>query len=176
MLTVITGGSKSGKSSLGEKILSSFQGEKYYIATMMPYDEEDGKIIMRHRKMREGKGFITIEQYRDIDAAPAPFGCAALLECVGNLCANEMFADGSSVKNPAEKIAEGIIRLGGRLSELTVITNSVAFDGVSYTPETLGYIKAMGGITKSLSLAADCVIETVYSIPLILKGECPKCL
>lgn len=53
MITLITGGSGSGKSAYAEKAVMEF-GElnRIYIATMYPYDKESYKRIDRHRKMR----------------------------------------------------------------------------------------------------------------------------
>lgn len=71
MITLITGGSGSGKSAYAEKYIchvSNEKGykEKYYIATMQVFDDEGQRKIDRHRRLRAGKGFITIEQHRDI--------------------------------------------------------------------------------------------------------------
>ena len=64
MMTVVTGGSGSGKSAFAEdKIVSFGPAKRIYIATMHPYDEESHKRVARHRKMRAGKGFETVECY-----------------------------------------------------------------------------------------------------------------
>ena len=43
MTTLITGGSKCGKSRLAERVLSGFDGRKIYLATMQPYGSDDLK-------------------------------------------------------------------------------------------------------------------------------------
>ena len=43
MITLVTGGSGSGKSAYAEEILASCEGTKYYIATMQIYDAEGEK-------------------------------------------------------------------------------------------------------------------------------------
>ena len=64
MMTVVTGGSGSGKSAFAEdKIVSFGPAKRIYSATMHPYDEESHKRVARHRKMRAGKGFETVESY-----------------------------------------------------------------------------------------------------------------
>ena len=55
MITLVTGGSKCGKSSLAEKITCGFTGRKFYVATMQPYGEDAFRAIEKHRKMRYGK-------------------------------------------------------------------------------------------------------------------------
>ena len=67
MTTLITGGAKCGKSRLAEKLLDRFDGNKFYVATMMPYGSEAHTAIERHRRLRAGKGFETIDKYTGLD-------------------------------------------------------------------------------------------------------------
>ena len=96
MLTLILGGSGSGKSAYAEDYLLRAAGDKkkYYIATMQVWDEEMQVKVDRHHRLRQGKGFTTIEQPTELGAAAAKMEqpAAALLECISNLVANEMFA------------------------------------------------------------------------------------
>lgn len=66
MYCLVTGGAGSGKSEYAESLALSFRdksGGMFYIATMYPYDDEETKTrIRRHRSLREGKGFVTIER------------------------------------------------------------------------------------------------------------------
>ncbi len=66
MITLVLGGSGSGKSAYAEHLLDG-KTNKYYIATMQVYDAEGEKKVARHRKLRAGKGFVTIEQPRDLE-------------------------------------------------------------------------------------------------------------
>ena len=134
MLILITGASGSGKSEYAEKICCELAGsaKKYYIATMQIYDAEGEKKVERHRKLRAGKGFLTIES--PMNVGKIRFVCAgesgqaqyrqeaerkgqcssekksALLECMSNLTANEMFTkDGmKSEEEVVEKIVSEI--------------------------------------------------------------------
>ena len=64
MITLVTGGSGSGKSAYAEDVLTGFGScERIYIATMFPFDEESHQRIARHRQMRAEKKFSTIECY-----------------------------------------------------------------------------------------------------------------
>lgn len=97
MMYLIIGGSGSGKSAYAEELLFSLPdaGEKYYIATMQVYDEESRRRVQKHRKQREGKRFYTIEQPVHVSGALTQMDAgkkSAMLECVSNLVANEMFA------------------------------------------------------------------------------------
>ena len=170
MTTLITGGSKCGKSSLAERILDGFHGRKFYIAAMQPFGDDAFEAIERHRKMRQGKGFETIEKYTDLHELSFPADSAALLECVGNLCANEMFRD-NEVVCPIDAVLRGIRSVSESVSELVIVTNQVGSDGIAYSEETSRYIRYLGEINRCIAGFADNVIECVYGIPLLLKGE-----
>lgn len=62
MMTLIMGGSGSGKSAYAENYIASLsEGKrKYYIATMQASDSESRKKVGRHQMLRSGKGFLTI--------------------------------------------------------------------------------------------------------------------
>ena len=97
MFRLITGGSGSGKSSYAERQILQFVKERMlqspgrnlsknfpclYIATMKPCGEETQKKIGRHRGLRAGKGFETIECYQGIDKITLPQNSGVLLECI----------------------------------------------------------------------------------------------
>ena len=172
MTTLVTGGSKCGKSSLAERILDSFGGRKIYIATMRPFGEDAFEAIERHRKMRAGKGFETVEKYTGIGGTELPECCGVLLECMGNLCANEMFS-GEGTGFSVSGIVDGIRTLAEKAGELVIVTNQVGSDGIAYPEGTADYIQALGEINAGIAAFADNVIECVYGIPVVLKGELP---
>ena len=170
MIVLITGGSKCGKSALAENLFRNFQGKKFYIATMIPYGDEAEQAIERHRKIRKDKNFHTIEKYTDIQDIDIPENSGVLLECMGNLCANEMFSE-EKICNPVEKIISGIEKLSEKCSLLVIVSNNVGCDGLKYGFETAYYIKYLGQINQRIALISDTVIECVYGIPIILKGD-----
>ena len=208
MITLITGGSGSGKSAYAEKYIcyvSNEKGykEKYYIATMQVFDDEGQRKIDRHRRLRAGKGFITIEQPRDIQNAVSKLqsesslktGRSALLECMSNLVANEMFspvdasgiqaaeAEKDALDNPenmkdydtaqisrvSKKVLKEVSILSENVAELVIVTNNVFEDGVSYDQSTMNYIKAMGIVNRGLAAMAERVVEVVAGIPVAVK-------
>lgn len=175
MIILITGGSKCGKSSAAEKFLDGFSGRKFYIAAMEPYGEEALRAIARHREMRRGKGFETIERPRGLESLILPNGGApscALLECMTTLCANEMFTP-NGVSDPTEKILRGIENLAAQTEKLVIVTNETGTDGVEYPAETMEYIAVMGRLNARAAALADVVIECVCGIPLVMKGAAP---
>lgn len=89
---LIIGDSGSGKSAIAETLIVSYgASRRYYIATMSASDAESQRRIARHRRMRDGKGFETLECPTDLATAVPDAAGDILLECLSNLVANEMF-------------------------------------------------------------------------------------
>ena len=61
MTYFLSGGSKSGKSMLAQKIAKALPAPHYYLATLRPTDAEDRAIVARHLQERDGWGFTTLE-------------------------------------------------------------------------------------------------------------------
>ena len=169
MMILVAGGSKCGKSRYAESLFEKRTEPKYYLATMRPYGEEAHAAIARHRTMRANKGFLTVEQYTEIDRAAIPEGSAVLLECMGNLLANEMFR-GDTITDCADKIVTEILRLYRKTELLVIVTSQVCSDGMQYENGTAAYAAALGKINQALAKKADRVIECVYGIPVKVKG------
>ena len=74
MMTVIIGGSGSGKSAFAEALVRKLKGERIYLATMAAGDPESLRRIARHRKQREHLGFATVEQPLRLFDAVIPAG------------------------------------------------------------------------------------------------------
>lgn len=173
MQVFIYGGSSSGKSAWAEHLLQTLSDaeNKYYIATMQIQDDETHKRVARHKALRANKGFTTLE----CPVAPAsltlPQKSAALLECVGTLVANEMFAPDSFGVDPTASIEEGLRSLRRQTSCLIIVSNDVGRSGELHEESTTAYQKVVAHLNQKLCLESDIAVEVVCGIPLFLKGE-----
>ena len=174
-MILVIGGSGSGKSAYAEKVALECQKEKrhFYLATMHVFGEEGQKKVERHKRMRAGKGFVTIEQPTDImQCLPAlreAGGGVVLLECMSNLTANEIYQEGGAGDNTVKAILNGIHHLLEQAGNLVVVTNEVFSDGITYDPETEKYLEKLGAINCQMAQIADTVTEVVYGIPIFHK-------
>lgn len=170
MVTLVTGGSGSGKSAYAEeRVLSYGAGKRIYLATMMSFDEESRKRIERHRRMRQDKEFQTLECYRDLQSVEVESGSVVLLECMSNLVANEMYAPGGAGENVVQAVQKGLRHLMERADHLVIVTNEIFSDCRQYDPGTVLYQKNLGKINCVLGEWADEVVEVVYGIPVFSK-------
>ena len=176
MITLVYGGSACGKSQYAEDTICRLsEGKsKYYIATMQVGDDEENiERVEKHREMRKEKGFTTIERQVDVKKALDEMTGSknALLECVSNLVANEMFFGGEIIgkEETVEKVKGGISKLVAETDNLVVVTNNVFESDSDYDETTLSYMDALGEINAYLSTLADEVYEVVAGIPLRIK-------
>ena len=172
MMHLITGASASGKSAYAEQALSrSASAEKYYIATMRPWGAEGAARVKKHRAMREGKGFQTIEAFHTLEELNLPEWGSLMLECMSNLLANEQFELGGTDGEILARVQRGIQNLMAQTEDLILVTNEIFSDGCPYDADTIRYIRLLGNINIWLAGQADAVTEVVYGIPIRQKGE-----
>ena len=98
MNVFISGGCKNGKSMYAQSIAKEMAEQEgrplYYLATMIPVDDEDDARIRKHLDERDGWGFETLEQGRNICGALTPevdSKGAFLLDSVTALLSNVLF-------------------------------------------------------------------------------------
>ena len=183
MLHVITGGSGSGKSAYAENWLLE-QREKnlydensentnpsapLYIATMIPYGKEGKTKVIRHRRLRAGKGFRTFECYRDLAKADIPVNTGILLECMSNLTANEIYRPDGAGEQTADSIVDGVEELCSRCEHVVVVTNEVCSECTRDSADMIRYKKILSEVNRRLAQTADWVTEVVYGIPVEVK-------
>ena len=174
MTVLVIGKPDSGKSALAENISLelSVEGKRIYLATMIPYGDEGKERVQKHRNLREGKGFVTVERARDLSFLPDEAGeiagikapeATVLLECVANLCANVMFDEKTGQCKETDEtvetvVTDDILALKTQVKNLVIVTNEFDTDGIDDTG-TLRYIKVMSRINNNLKKYADRICD-----------------
>ncbi len=174
MFTLIAGGAASGKSRYAEDlILRTSDAPRVYIATLEPFDGECRERIARHRAMRADKGFRTVERYRDLQRVDVPVGCAALLEDVGNLTANELYSPGGAGEDTVNAVVRGVEALLVKCRTLVAVSNDTLSGGADYEGDTDRFLRTLGQINRALAARADNVAEIVCGVAVYHKGREP---
>lgn len=169
MFALVYGGSGSGKSEFAENLLQSQAGKAsplIYVATMYPGDGEARARIARHQAMRAHKGFETVELYTNLSTANIPHGSVVLVECLGNLVANEIFSPAGAGAAALTAVVDGLDAVERRAGRVIVVSNDVFTDGVDYPPETEEYRRVLSTAHRILAEKSALVVETVCGIPL----------
>jgi len=179
MIILISGGAKNGKSDFAQELAVKLStGKHYYVATMIPADGEDHARIRRHLKSREGMGFETIEQGRNILACLdfAEGNASYLLDSTTALLLNEIYPNHDTWK-PDEtaplRVAREVAEFCRRVGNIVVVSDSIYCDAQRYDPETELYRKGLALIDRTVAKIADTVIEAAAGQFIIHKGELP---
>lgn len=160
MLYLVTGPEKSGKSARAEQLAVSLGEPRVYLATMIPYGDAGQERISRHRRLRAGQGFLTIERPRDVSELAFEGEPVVLLECLLNLVANEWFDGRKLTKDQLiEKLYQDILTLNKKCRHLVVVTGTME-SADHYDQETKEYIEIVDQISQKLAQAADQVISS----------------
>ena len=146
----IIGSPDSGKSAMAEEIVTELSDpdHRIYIATMIPYGKEGRERVRRHRMMRDGKGFITIEAPFDICSSLSDYDMSngsmlgdmtVVLECLSNLVANELFERRSGRDEMLGRLYEDIRWIAKRAGNFGIVSNHFEIEE-SYDEETRIYV------------------------------------
>ena len=170
MVNLVIGAAASGKSEYAEDIVMSLPGEKIYIATMEPFGAEAEERIARHRALRAGKGFSTVERPRNLINLTPEADWNVLIEDLPNLVANELF---SPEGGGADAVLSGVDRICKIVSSVTIVTGDIFSDGAEYDVGTREYMEMLADLHMRIAAKADNVVEVVCGIPCAVKGELP---
>lgn len=179
MIVFISGGAKNGKSSLAQDLTVALsKGRHYYIATMIPTDEEDHERIRRHIADRDGLGFETIECGRNILSCleKADPDSAFLLDSATALLMNELFRADKNYEMDipaAERCADDLITFAKAISNIVIVSDYIYSDAARYDGSTEIYRKCLADIDRRLAAASDTVIEASAGNFIVHKGAMP---
>ena len=186
MMVLVTGGASCGKSQLAEALCLALGGTRIYAATMQPFGEEGVRRVARHRALRAGKGFETVECPQGLRAVldcESLGNAVVLLEDLGNLAANALFSqklDGGSASDPAlpvrasaacKELETELDELAGACRHVVVVGNEVGCDGVSYGSETRNYQELLGELSCWCAQQSTLVVECVAGVPVAVKRD-----
>lgn len=179
-ITLVTGGSRSGKSTFAEQQYYDVD-EVLYIATAIVTDEEMKDRIKKHKTSRN-QNWTTFEGYKDLHIAIENSNLNnILLDCVTIMVTNLMFEENIDFDNiTMEKFDELQLKIKNQFTKLiytarelnknlVMVTNEV---GSGLVPEyKLGriYRDLAGFINQHIAALCDEVYFTACGLPLKLK-------
>lgn len=183
MMILITGGARSGKSTLAEK-LAAQRGERVlYIATSVITDDEMGQRVEIHRQTRPVQ-WITHEGYRDLDAVVSEKGegCnAIMLECITTMITNLLFEQAGNVaaeemdftaleQGIHQQIDALILACSQSDIPIYIVTNEL---GMGIVPDNLlarRFRDIAGRVNQRLAAQAQQVYLVISGIEVKIKG------
>ncbi len=170
MITFILGGVKGGKSMFAQciaKHLAETQNTPLcYIATMIPYDNEDEKRIQRHISDRNGWGFSTFEEGLNMSKLfdKLPNDSTILMDSVTAYVQNNLFCPDSLKKEiSVDEMFEDISGLYEKSKNIIFVSDYIFSDSMRYTDSVYEYLEVLGKLHCKIAQSADTLIECAYS-------------
>lgn len=179
-IILVTGGSRSGKSSVGEGLLKE-EDNVLYIATSMITDDEMRARVAIHKRSRN-QNWETFEGYKDLYNVIKETNCNhIILECITTMITNLMFDEYTDFDNISKEeiqtledgISEqitGIIKACRAFEkDLVIISNEVGFGLVSEYKLGRIFTDIAGRINQLIGRLCDEAYLVVAGLPLKLK-------
>ncbi len=167
----ISGGCKNGKSFYAQKrareMAEQLDKPLYYVATMIPHDDEDRARIKRHVAERDGWGFETLEQGKALpellhDEKVSKDG-VFLFDSVTALLDNEMFdEEGNMDETASERVRNDVLKFAKETGNTIFVSDYIYGDCERYSSTTKDYMKGLASIDRALAAVCDEVLEVAY--------------
>lgn len=174
MLTLITGGARSGKSTFAQTLCEN-AGRVVYIATARPDDPEMHTRVARHRRSRPAS-WTTIEE--PVSVAEAVSRCAGgadfvLIDCITLWVSNLLFdwrdSDENELESKVRQQVSSLVRASQGSVNVIAVTNEVGSGIVPESAVARHFRDLQGFVNQQLAQSADRVYLVVSGIPMSLK-------
>jgi adenosylcobinamide kinase / adenosylcobinamide-phosphate guanylyltransferase len=169
-LTFITGGCRSGKSTLAISLAKSQKGRIAYIATAVGFDAEMRARIKKHKTERPGH-WITIEEPKELSTrifSIAELYDTVIIDCLTVYLGNRMVKK-LSAENIQEETRNILKAINAAHCQFIVVSNEVGLGIVPATALGRKFRDVAGEMNKAFAAAADRVYCMVSGIPLKIK-------
>ena len=175
-LTLVTGGSRSGKSAFAQQLAEAVNAPKLFLATCPICDAEMDERIRRHRRDREGREWQTVEEPLRVAELLGcrPAGETILIDCltlwISNLM-HEAEQRGDEITEDrmtflADQLGTAARRHQG---QVIMVANEVGLGIVPDNPAARRFRDLAGRCNQSIAACADQVFFVCCGLPLQLK-------
>ena len=173
---MVTGGSRSGKSSWAQKTAESMSARRVFIATCPVIDEEMQERILKHRKARDERNWHTVEE-------PMKIACAidsshefsvALVDCLTLWINNLMYRaeNDNTAITEADVVRECRIVIDAAKrhpGSVLFVTNEVGMGIIPENAQARLYRDLAGRCNQVIAEACNRVVLMVSGLPLDIK-------
>jgi adenosylcobinamide kinase/adenosylcobinamide-phosphate guanylyltransferase len=176
-IILITGGSRSGKSSHAQRLAESMAGPRTYVATCPPVDDEMAARIAMHQAQRRAEFWSTIE---------APLGLSdalretcesrvRVIDCltlwVNNLLFEAQKQGQALTEDDMASHCRNVLAACAELDGTVIfVANEVGMGIVPDNALSRQFRDLAGRCNQSIAAGSDCVILVVSGLPVYIKG------
>jgi adenosylcobinamide kinase/adenosylcobinamide-phosphate guanylyltransferase len=182
-IILVTGGARSGKSTIAEKILLNKNEDILYIATSIAFDEEMEDRVKKHQERRDERWKL-VETYKDfhklVDNEEFKNCEYILLDCITVMLSNRFFDYRMGNDTELEKYDELEIEILKDVENLlliskennkniVIVTNELGMGIVPIDRSSRMYRDIAGRINQHIASQADKVVLAVSGIGVDIK-------
>lgn len=177
MITLVTGGARSGKSSFAEGLLKDCHNV-LYIATAIAFDDEMKERVRLHRKQRN-QSWDTLEAYKNLEQeikSKDQNYDGIILDCITIMISNlmlEEFNDNTDYRALENRVIEemkaSIRFLKALKAKVVLVTNEVGAGIVPENKLAREFRDIAGRVNQYIAKEADEVFVTISGISLQIK-------
>ena len=167
-IILITGGSRSGKSSYAEQLALELSDRPVYLATARIWDAEFRERVRRHQE-RRGPQWTNIEEEKQL-SRHALAGRVVLVDCLTLWCTNFFFDQQSDVDRALAEAKAELDRFTAQDATFILVTNEIGMGGTSENEVQRKFTDLQGWMNQYAASLADEVVLMVSGIPVKIKG------
>lgn len=170
-LTLVLGGTRSGKSSFAQRLALERGVNVLFVATAEPGDAEMAVRISKHREERSDV-WRTIEEPKGVARAISAAGPThiVLLDCVTLWVSNLLLETGSTFEGALSELEALLSWYHANKAELIVVSNEVGLGIVPADEVSRAYTDWLGRFNQRLAAEADAVYFMIAGMPVELKS------
>ena len=166
-IILITGGSRSGKSSYAEQLALSLSDAPVYLATARIWDEEFRERVRLHQE-RRGPQWTNLEEEKYLSRHDLT-GRVAVVDCMTLWATNFFFDLDSDVDTALAALKAEFDRFTSQDATFLFVTNEIGMGGVSDNAVQRHFTDLQGWMNQYVASHADEVILMVSGIPVKIK-------
>lgn len=167
MITFITGGERSGKSSHAQELALKLTDKPVYLATSKVWDEDFAERVERHRNERDER-WTSIEEEISISKV-LPENSTVVIDCVTLWLTNyfsKFKGERDTIVEEAKKELNQLLKYSGTL---IIISNELGMGLHANTKTGRDFVEVQGWINQHIAKNADEVYLMVSGLPLKVK-------
>ncbi|WP_422362390.1 bifunctional adenosylcobinamide kinase/adenosylcobinamide-phosphate guanylyltransferase [Reichenbachiella sp.] len=167
MITYISGGERSGKSSYAQKMALELSDNPIYLATAKAYDGNFEERIKRHQAERDER-WTNIEERFELSSV-LPSERVVVIDCVTLWLSNFFSKTKGKRDETLELVKTEFEKLKDYKGNLIFISNEIGMGTHADTQVGRDFVEVQGWINQHIAKAADEAYFIVSGLPLKLK-------
>lgn len=168
MITLLTGGQRSGKSVFAERMALEKASNPIYVATARVWDDEFRQRVDVHKR-RRGDRWTTIEECLHIGDIELMEGSTVLLDCLTLLATNWFFECKENTDDALVQMSIQLDLMFSKKADFIIVTNEIGLGGISENALQRKFADLQGSVNQYVASLADDVYLIVSGIPVKIK-------